>query len=241
MKNVGFLCGRYDVNSPMRIVLASPHERHDVLENRLRERLGAEVMRVRKKSELEFNILSEFMPRYIFFPHWSWIIPEPVFEKFECVIFHMTDLPYGRGGSPLQNLIVRGVKETKLTALRCIAALDAGPIYIKRPLLLLGTAEDILMQASQLSEEMIEYIVREQPIPIDQVGEVTEFRRRTPMEGNLANLYELETVFDYIRMLDAKGYPAAFIETDKLRFDFSSAILKSDGVLANVKITRRIK
>jgi len=37
----------------------------------------------------------------------------------------MTDVPYGRGGSPLQNLIVRGHTETKLTALRCVRDLDA--------------------------------------------------------------------------------------------------------------------
>ncbi len=31
--------------------------------------------------------------------------------KFECVCFHMTDVPYGRGGSPLQNLIIREPQE----------------------------------------------------------------------------------------------------------------------------------
>ena len=42
----------------------------------------------------------------------------------------MTDLPFGRGGSPLQNLIVRGYKETMLSAIKCVGEVDAGPIYI---------------------------------------------------------------------------------------------------------------
>ena len=46
----------------------------------------------------------------------------------------MTDLPYGRGGSPLQNLIVRGHKHTMISAIKCVKELDAGPIYLKKPL-----------------------------------------------------------------------------------------------------------
>ena len=50
----------------------------------------------------------------------------------------MTDLPYGRGGSPLQNLIVRGWKETKVLALKVVEELDAGPIYYKKRLAYMG-------------------------------------------------------------------------------------------------------
>ena len=45
----------------------------------------------------------------------------------------MTDVPFGRGGSPLQNLISRGIYETKISAFRCVAEMDAGPVYPKRP------------------------------------------------------------------------------------------------------------
>ncbi len=55
----------------------------------------------------------------------------------------MTDLPYGRGGSPLQNLIQRGHTSTMLTALRCGAGLDTGDVYLKQPLSLHGSAEEI--------------------------------------------------------------------------------------------------
>lgn len=224
----------------MRVVIATPHSRHDSMETALREHLGLEVLRVRNVTELNLHNLADFAPRYIFFPHWSWLIPEEIYQNFECVIFHMTDLPYGRGGSPLQNLIVRGYKETKLSAIRCVKALDAGPIYMKRPLSLSGTAEEVLLRAAKVTEEMIECIILEQPIPVEQAGEPTEFRRRLPKDGDLAGLAQLEKIYDFIRMLDADGYPSAFIENNDFRFEFSGATLNAEDIVAKVKITRRI-
>ena len=80
----------------------------------------------------------------------------------------MTDLPYGRGGSPLQNLIFRGHLETKITALRCIGELDAGPVYMKRPLSLNGSASEIFLRAADVVEKMIGEIVHTEPIPEPQ-------------------------------------------------------------------------
>jgi len=227
-------------NIKLRIVIASPHLRHDALVESLANKLGVEILRVRDRKSLEFLKLSKFAPHYIFFPHWSWLIPEEIYQNFECVIFHMTDLPYGRGGSPLQNLIVRGHKETKLSAIRCVKTLDTGPIYMKRSLSLSGTAEEVLLRAAIVTEEMIECIVLEQPIPIEQVGEPKEFRRRLPKDGDLTGLTELEKIYDFIRMLDADGYPSAFIENDYFRFEFSEATLTAEDIVAKVKITRRI-
>ena len=84
--------------------------------------------------ELDPEILANLKPRYIFFLHWSWIVPDEIIDKHECVCFHMTDVPFGRGGSPLQHLIIRGHQETKLTALRMVEELDAGPVYSKESL-----------------------------------------------------------------------------------------------------------
>lgn len=233
------LGGFNKVLNKLRVVIASPHDRHNELEKILRNKLGLEVVRIRGQSELELSRIKAFMPSYIFFPHWSWKIPEEIFEEFECVIFHMTDLPFGRGGSPLQNLIARGISQTKLTALRCVAEMDAGPIYLKRSLSLLGSAEEILMRTSQLTGEMIEVIVQKCPELKAQTGEPTIFRRRAKQDGNIAPLETLEKAFDYIRMLDGDGYPPAFIETEHFMLEFGRASLKPDCVVADVKITRK--
>lgn len=179
-------------------------------------------------------------PRFMFFPHWSWKIPDDVIDGFECVLFHMTDLPYGRGGSPLQNLIVRGKDSTKITAFRGTHELDAGPVYQKEPLSLDGTAQDIYERASdKIFFHMMPQIIEHQPDPHPQEGEVVEFDRRTPEDGALQPDFDLDQIYDYIRMLDAEGYPEAFLDLGNVRLRFSSAEKKNDRIIATVEFTER--
>lgn len=222
------------------IVIATPHRRNDRLEARVRERLpGYTVVRLRTKEDLSPEALDSIRPEFVFFPHWSSMIPENVYSRFECVVFHMTDLPYGRGGSPLQNLITRGHEDTMISAVRCVGAIDAGPVYLKRPLSLAGTAEEILQRASDLMETMIVEITDLRPTPILQRGDVVVFKRRSPADGNIAGLAELPQVYDYIRMLDAEGYPPAFVNVGQLHLEFSGARVGEEFVEANVRITKR--
>src|SRR6202030_3280786 len=100
----------------------------------------------------------------------------------------------------------------KISALKCTASLDAGPVYLKRSLALCGSATEIYIRASELIEDMIAEIVNTSPEPKEQQGEPTIFLRRTQKEGNIAELNDLRQIYDYIRMLDAEGYPNAFLE-----------------------------
>jgi methionyl-tRNA formyltransferase len=232
---------RNNVEKPI-IILATPHTHNDSLEKAIKEKISElRVIRLKSPGELNYSYLETITPEIIFFPHWSWFIPEEIYTQFECIVFHMTDLPYGRGGSPLQNLIVRGHTETHLSALRCEAGLDTGPIYLKRPLSLEGTAEEILQRASALMEEMIITIVEERPMPTPQTGDPVLFKRRNPEDGNLDQISELPLVYDYIRMLDGEGYSNAFLQTEHFQFDFSDAKNNGDYVDAKVRIRRRLE
>jgi methionyl-tRNA formyltransferase len=174
--------------------------------------------------------LSELAPRYVFFPHWSWRVPNDVFSQFECVCFHMADVPFGRGGSPLQNLIVRGHKDTKLSALKMVEELDAGPVYLKKSLSLLGSAEEIFERSAALTWQLISEICANQPEPAAQSGRVTIFDRRTPDQSRLPENGTEESLYDFIRMLDAPTYPKAFIEAGDFRIEFDDAQIL-DGTL----------
>lgn len=219
-----------------RIVLATPHARHDRLVEALRTRHGWQVLRLREPAELTVEALRGFAPSHVFFPHWSWRIPRAIHDAFECVIFHMTDVPYGRGGSPLQNLVVRGVENTRLTALRCTEAMDAGPVYLKVPLSTLGSAEEVMLRAVALMEPMIVRLVSERLQPVAQEGDPVIFHRRKPADGDLAAATSLESVHDLIRMLDGEGYPPAFLKVGRLRLEFTRAGRRLDHVAADVRI-----
>ncbi|NIK12252.1 methionyl-tRNA formyltransferase [Alkalibacillus almallahensis] len=220
------------------VIIANHDWYHKVYEN-LTNTLDHQFYYISDRKSLTYDYLSTINPRYIFIPHWSFIIPQEVYENFECIVFHMTDLPYGRGGTPLQNLISRGIYETKLTAIRCEAELDAGPIYLKKDLNLHGSAEEIYMRAAQRIEQMIQEIIETEPTPYEQVGEVVSFSRRKRTEGDLKGIDTLEKAFDYIRMLDATSYPRAYLETAGLLFEFERASLKEGYIHADVKITRK--
>jgi methionyl-tRNA formyltransferase len=75
---------------------------------------------------LNVEAVSAINPEWIFVPHWSYWIPKSILGQWSTVIFHMSELPYVRVGSPLQNLIQRCYTSTMITALRCSAGLDAG-------------------------------------------------------------------------------------------------------------------
>ena len=193
---------------------------------------------IKNPDDLECNKISRLNPRFIFFLHWSAKVNEEIFNSYECVCFHMTDVPYGRGGSPLQNLIVRGHRQTKVTALRMVQDFDAGPVYLKEDLSLEGNAEEIYIRASYLSAKMINYIIRNEPTPEPQKGDHVIFKRRTPKESSIPALSSLRSLHDFIRMLDADGYPNAFIEHGCFRYKFSRAALYNGKIISDVEITK---
>lgn len=224
----------------MNYIIATSRPWNEILCQNLAVKTGHHFHLISGKNNLTIEKLQQISPRYIFFPHWSFIIPRAIHEAYECVIFHMTDLPYGRGGSPLQNLIVRGHSETQMTALRCISEIDAGPIYMKRPLSLLGSASEIFLRSAQLMENMITEIFQAEPSPIPQQGEVVNFCRRTPDDSNLleSKITSLNDFFDNIRMLDAEGYPKAYLDLHGHRIEFSRVQFEQDKLVGTFVIHR---
>lgn len=220
----------------MKNVIVSYHNWRPELCRNIEAKSGGQWKLISREEELSLKFLQTYSPDFVFFVHWPYLIKSEIFEAYECVIFHMTDLPFGRGGSPLQNLIARGIYETKITALRCVEELDAGPVYLKRPLSLHGTAQEIYMRASEVIEEMIILILKERPVPQPQIGTVVKFKRRTPEEGDISQLQNLRQIYDFIRMLNADGYPPAFIEHGDFCYEFSRASLRNGYIIADVKI-----
>jgi len=191
------------------------------------------------KNDLTKSILDEINPKYIFFTHWSYIIPEEIFLNYDCVVFHMTDLPFGRGGSPLQNLILGGYSKTKVSALKVIKEIDAGPIYSKKDLDLSGNAQEIYERASKVCEKIIIEMTTKTLEPIPQSGDPTYFERRRPSQSNLKGASNLDEIYNMIRMLDADGYPKAFLELKDFKVEFSNCELK-DGIIKTSATFKKI-
>jgi methionyl-tRNA formyltransferase len=226
------------VNKTYLLVTEKPW--HDELFKKLLRTPNIHWRRISTPDDFTAEKIMALKPDIIFIPHWSYKIPSSIYAHYTCVVFHMTDLPYGRGGSPLQNLIVRGHTETKISALKVEQGIDTGPVYLKRKLTLEGTAQEIFIRASQVIEEMIREIILKNPKPKPQRGKGLAFRRRKPKDGNMEQLREPLQAYDYIRMLDCEGYPKAFLETAHLLFEFDKARINPDkSITANVRIIKK--
>jgi methionyl-tRNA formyltransferase len=85
---------------------------------------------------------------------------------------------------------------------------------------------------------MIQSIIQSEPKPVPQRGKPVNFKRRKPEESEVGETASLETLYDFIRMLDAEDYPRAFLQHSGFRFEFSRPALYDGRIVADVKITR---
>lgn len=88
---------------------------------------------------------------------------------------------------------------------------------------------------------MFETILREEPAPQFQQGEAVTFRRRPPEDSDLsqARIHNLNDFFDFIRMLDADGYPRAFMDLHRHRLELSRVQLEQDRLVGTFIIYRQ--
>lgn len=223
----------YNMSSMKRYIVATVKSWNIENFKKLKEKyLQYGFLMINQKEELTQSFLESYQPEYIFFPHWSWMIPREIYENFNCVVFHMTDLPFGRGGSPLQNLLVRGIYHTKVSAIKVCSGVDTGPVYFKEPVdISEGSADEIFRRVSKIVfERIIPRFLNEELIPYEQIGDVISFKRRKPAQSEIPDGLSQRQIYDYIRMLDGEGYPTAFKRCGAGRILFSDAEYK-DGVV----------
>lgn len=173
----------------------------------------------------------------VFFPHWSWVVPDEIINKFTCICFHSTPLPYGRGGSPIQNMVLNGHRDTQVVALKMTNELDAGPIYLRQDVSLIGGGEEVFRRIYQTTISMMKSLLASLPYPTEQEGDITIFTRRQSDDSKLDMYDSIDNIFDKIRILDVDNYPPAYIEIGDYRLTFTHPSMRlSDDIDARVNI-----
>ena len=191
---------------------------------------------VKSPKKLSLKYVQKINPKMIFFPDWSWIVPAEIVNNYKCICFHESDLPKFRGGSPIQNQIIRRIENTKSTAFLMTDGLDEGEIILKRNLSLKGSLEEIFERMIENNYSMIQQIIQGKYVLTKQKGKPTKFRRRTPKESELNHLdFPKKYLYNFIRML-SDPYPNAFIKIGKRQIIFKNAsfdgkVIKFSGEL----------
>lgn len=181
------------------------------------------IILLNSPKKLTVNYVRKINPKYIFFPDWSWKVPSEIINEYRCVCFHESNLPKFRGGSPLQNQIIRDVRKTKSTAFFMSDGIDEGDIILQMDLSLAGSLQDIFARMIRNDYEMIIQIINGKYKTHKQKGKVTFFSRRKPEDSELKTLnHSKKYIYNFIRML-ADPYPNAFIKIGDHKIIFRSS------------------
>jgi len=178
---------------------------------------------IKSKKQLTYNSMKKINPSIIFFPDWSWIVPEKIVKNFKCVCFHEAPLPKFRGGSPIQNQILRGKTRTKTTAFIMNEKIDAGNIILQKDLSLEGSLQEIFSRMYKNDYSMILKIINGKYKERKQFGTPTMYKRRKPDDSELKSLnHTKKFLYDFIRMLE-DPYPNAYMKIGKKKLIFKKA------------------
>ena len=188
------------------------------------------VQYFQSKDGLSIRALDQFKPDYVFFTHWNWIVKDEIHERFKCIVFHTAPLPYGRGGSPIQNLILDGVDKAPVCAIKMTRELDSGPIYASSTISLAGSLKDIFSRINVAINDLIKEIIERNPSAAPQRGEPHTFKRLTFEDNEIPEGLELEEIYDRIRMVDHDEYPNAYITYDNMKIEFSDAKMVNNNL-----------
>ena len=146
-------------------------------------------------------------------------------------------MPYGRGGTPIQNLILNGYTKAPVCALEMGAELDAGDILGKLDINLNGKLSDIFIRMNVAVNILIKKIITSYPKPLPQTGDVVEFKRLNQADNEIPKELSINQIFDRIRMLDDDEYPNAFMIKNNYKIEFINAEKSGETLNCTAKIS----
>ncbi|MEO5341292.1 MAG: hypothetical protein H7837_12380 [Magnetococcus sp. MYC-9] len=165
-------------------------------------------------------LLSKSNVEVVCYYSWSWLVREPILTKYICLCLHPSPLPKFRGGSPIQNQIIAGVRDSALSHFRMKAGIDDGDIHMQLPMSLDGNVEDIFERmgscGAAISRKFIaEYVMGEAVFtPQSGLSDNPPLKRRKPEQSEIklvdASLTKFIQINNMVRSL-RDPYPNAYV------------------------------
>lgn len=166
------------------------------------------------KDDYQDSFVDEYNPDLILFYGWSWLVSENIISEYRCLMLHPSNLPKYRGGSPIQNQIIDGVLDSKVSIFEMSFELDSGDILAQQDLSLRGNIHDIFQRMSSIGLELTIGILENKFKRVRQdETKATYCKRRNSSDSEITRYELLNKSADYIhnkvRMLTGP-YPSAF-------------------------------
>lgn len=207
--------------------------------NELHKLISEKIENVIFLNTFTLEYLESINPEWIFFFHWSEIVQKEIFERFKCVVIHTGNLPDDRGGSPIQNQILKGSISTMVNLIEMKSEVDSGGIYLSGPMTLQGNLNDIWSTIAKISSKLIIQCVENVLSPIPQFGIPNIYKRKKDNKLIFDNDKDISYIYDQIRMLDGDNYPSTYIEIGKYKLEFSRAKIENGVIISDVRISEK--
>ena len=174
-----------------------------------------------KLKELEHNVNYVFHKKEIltgdicFLLSCSKIIEDNFLKRNEYnIVVHSSNLPEGKGFSPLQWQIIEGKNEITLSLFEAVKDVDAGPIYFKDKIIFNGS-ELYLELREALAKKIIEmcvYFVENVKSlkPTQQNGKESFYKRRSIKDDKIDINKTIREQFNHFRIADNENHPLWF-------------------------------
>jgi len=132
------------------------------------------------------------------------------------LVVHESDLPKGRGWSPLTWQVIEGADLIPITLFEAAEAVDSGLIYLQEQIRLNGDelVEELRFLQANSTSRMCRKFVADYPSILneayEQKGEPTYYSRRYPVDSQLDPDQTIRDQFELLRVVDNLCYPAWF-------------------------------
>lgn len=152
-----------------------------------------------------------------FYLSFSRVVSTEVLKKFKNnLVVHESDLPRGKGWSPLTWQILEGKDEITTVLFEASDQVDSGQVYLKSIMKFDGSelvSELRDMQAAatvKLCHKFIDKYPDVRAGAMTQQGDSTFYARRSEMDSQLDPAKSLQEQFNLLRVADNSAYPAYF-------------------------------
>jgi methionyl-tRNA formyltransferase len=140
--------------------------------------------------------------------------PETLARNKYNLVVHSSDLPLGRGNSPLTWQIIEGKNEVPVCLFEAVEKIDRGDIFYRETLNFQGhELIDDLRNAYGESEIRLFTRFMREGVPAErekQVGQGSYYPKRGPVNSELNITQSIASQFDLMRTVDNEKYPLFF-------------------------------
>jgi methionyl-tRNA formyltransferase len=150
--------------------------------------------------------------------------PSLLARNVHNLVVHASDLPKGKGWSPLTWRILEGDNEIPVVLFEAAEKVDDGPIYLREKIVFQGTEliDEMRLELGRTTISLCSRFLEQYPAIAargeEQRGESSYYPRRTPADSRLDPDRTLREQFPLMRVADNARYPC-FFELDGCTFE----------------------